>query len=219
MAHDLRNPFHTVMGFSELLLLDLERFPLEKTKKYLGLIHSTSQKGNDLLENLLQWSRTETGKISFEPENLNLYSVAENTINLLDVLAQRKSIKIIQEIDTAITVLADENMLKTILRNLISNAIKFTNAEGTVTLNSIERNSQVEIQVSDSGIGIIPENIPYIFSIEKNISTPGTKGEKGTGLGLMLCKELIEKQGGKIWVESEAGKGTTFKFTLPTCKA
>jgi len=214
IAHDLRNPFHTVMGFSELLLLDLERFPLEKTKKYLGLIHSTSQKGNDLLENLLQWSRTETGKISFEPENLNLYSVAENTINLLDVLAQRKSIKIIQEIDTAITVLADENMLKTILRNLISNAIKFTHENGTIVLKATNIKPNVEISVIDNGVGIKEENIKLLFLIESNISTKGTLYESGTGLGLILCKEFVEKHGGKIWVESKEGKGSEFKFTL-----
>jgi len=215
IAHDLRNPFHAVIGFSELLLVDIDNYAMEKTKKYLGLIHSSSQKGNDLLENLLQWSRSETGKISYEPVSVNLFATAENTINLLEVMAFKKNIQIIHEIDAAIMVLADENMLKTIFRNLISNAIKFTNEQGSITLKARVVHPNVEISVNDTGVGIKEENIKLLFNIESNISTKGTQYESGTGLGLILCKEFVEKHGGKIWVESTEGKGSEFIFTLP----
>lgn len=215
IAHDLRNPFHAVIGFSELLLLDIEKYPPEKVRRFLNLIHSSSQKGNDLLENLLQWSRSETGKISYEPVNLNLYAIAENSINLLNAQAIRKNIQISQEIEPSITIYADENMLSTVIRNLISNAIKFTHENGKIAIKARVAGPMVEISVIDNGIGIPEENIRLLFHIESNISTKGTSYESGTGLGLILCKEFVEKHKGKIWVESEEGKGSEFKFTIP----
>jgi signal transduction histidine kinase/ligand-binding sensor domain-containing protein len=215
IAHDLRNPFHAVTGFSEILLRDYKKLPVEKTERFLSLIYRSSVNGNELLENLLQWSRAQTGRISFEPVQLLLFDVAENVLSLLEIEAQRKSILVTQAIEPGTIVFADENMLQTILRNLISNAIKFTKENGVITISAYENTSMAEISVADTGVGIPPENVKLLFDVGTNISTRGTASESGTGLGLILCKEFVERNGGKISVESEPGKGSRFNFTLP----
>jgi signal transduction histidine kinase/ligand-binding sensor domain-containing protein len=215
IAHDLRNPFQSLIGFSELLLLEIEDYTLERTREFLELIHTSSLRGYDLLENLLQWSRAETGSISYEPVILYLDTLAANASYLLEAQAHRKNIQIITEIDPAITVYADENMLNAIFRNLVSNAIKFTDEGGKIIIRSKDAGLFVEISVIDNGVGISEENINLLFNVDNNISTKGTKYESGTGLGLILCKEFVEKHGGKIWVESKEGIGSEFKFTLP----
>ncbi|MFY9151761.1 MAG: two-component regulator propeller domain-containing protein [Prolixibacteraceae bacterium] len=215
IAHDLRNPFNVVSGFSELLLEDYRELTNEQIESYLNLIYSTSKNGNLLLENLLQWSRTQTGRISFKPVHLNLFLLAEETSNFLMGDAIRKDIKILLHIDPEIYVDADENMLKTILRNLLSNAIKFTPENGVVTVSSAKKSHYLEVSVNDSGVGIPKEKIPLLFRIETNSSTKGTAQETGTGLGLILCKEFVEKHQGTIRVESEIQKGSRFIFTLP----
>lgn len=215
IAHDLRNPFHTVSGFAEVLIKDYKKLPAEKLERYLNLIYASSTSGNNLLENLLQWSRTQTGNISYTPTKINLSAIVEETMNLLEGNARSKNITVQSLIDQNITVFADENMLKTIFRNLISNATKFTPENGSITINYALSGSQVEVTVADTGIGIPPENLSKLFRIDTNVSTKGTANETGTGLGLILCKEFVEKHNGKIWVESENGKGSKFKFTLP----
>lgn len=214
IAHDLRNPFNAVSGFSELLLRDYKKMPPEKIEKFLHLINKSSVNGSILLENLLQWSRAKTGKITFNPERLNLGSLSAEVVSFQEIEAQRKNISIINTIENGIAVSADENMLKTVLRNLLSNAVKFTGENGKVTLQSSQKESHVEISISDTGIGISPQNIILLFNAETNISTKGTASESGTGLGLILCKEFVERNGGEIRVESEVGKGSTFTFTL-----
>jgi len=214
IAHDLRNPFNTVLGFSEVLLQDLENYSIDDAKEMLALIRSSSQMGSDLLDNLLQWSRAETGRMPYEPVSLYLYTIVESNIHFLDAQAQNKNIQVLQEIDPAIMVMADENMLNTILRNLISNAIKFTNKNGLIQIKAKAVASNIEISVCDNGVGISERNIKKLFQIETNISTNGTASESGTGLGLILCKEFVEKHGGKIGVISEKGKGSEFNFTL-----
>jgi signal transduction histidine kinase/ligand-binding sensor domain-containing protein len=218
IAHDLRNPFHTVMGFSELLITSFEKLPVEKTKKYLHLIHTSSTGGNILLENLLQWSRSQTGKINFEPEVLDLSDVANQVAIFLEIDAHRKNIVIHNLIETGTFVYADPNMLLTIIRNLISNAIKFTGENGEIKVLSLNDTHFVEISVADNGVGISENDQLNLFDINKNISTKGTNEEKGTGLGLILCKEFVERHNGKIWVESAPGKGSKFKFTIPVSK-
>jgi signal transduction histidine kinase/ligand-binding sensor domain-containing protein len=215
IAHDLRNPFHVIRGFAEVLLNDLEKLPPEKTRRFIQLILTSSTSASNLLENLLQWSRSQTGRMSFEPVNLNLSTIVEETINLLEGDAQRKNIKLQSLIDQHMMAFADEHMLKTICRNLVSNAIKFTPENGTITIKSVIIDAQVEVTVADTGVGIPPEDIPKLFRIDTNITTKGTSNETGTGLGLILCKEFIEKHKGEIWVESEINKGSEFKFTLP----
>jgi len=215
IAHDLRNPFNVVTGFSELLLHDTDKISNEKLRRYVEIIHNSAKNGNDLLANLLQWSRSQTGRMQFDPVKLNLSAVAEETINLLGGEAQRKNIEISQYIDSKVFVMADAEMIKTVFRNLLSNAIKFSFNEGKIVIRSAFYDSVVEIAVADNGVGIGEENMDMLFRIDKTITSKGTSNESGTGLGLILCKEFIEKHNGKIWVVSEKGKGSEFKFSLP----
>jgi PAS domain S-box-containing protein len=215
IAHDLRNPFNTVIGFSEILLQSFRRFPEEKIEKFLSFIHTSSISGNDLLSNLLMWSRSQSGTISFKPENLELSVIILETINLLEATAHQKGITLHKNFQTNIFCWFDENMMKTVIRNLVSNAIKFTPQDGKISI-SIEKSEKlITVSVSDTGVGIPKENLHKLFHIDSNFSTKGTSNESGTGLGLILCREFVEKHSGKIWVESEEGKGSTFRFTLP----
>ncbi len=218
IAHDLRNPFNAVSGFSEIMLKKINTMPQEKTFKYLNMIYSASKTGSNLLENLLQWSRSQTERITFEPVQLNLFTIAEEVLKLIEGDTEQKNITLKQLIDQNIFVFADENMLKTVFRNIVSNAIKFSYESGTIILKSEIKDQFVEVNISDSGVGISEENIEKLFRIDITHTTKGTSNESGTGLGLILCKEFVEKNGGKIWVESIAGKGSEFKFTLPLSK-
>ncbi len=215
IAHDLRNPFNVVSGFSEILLKNIDNLPAEKVHKFLDMIHASSLNGNYLLENLLQWSRSQSGRISFEPSELNLFAIVEENIRLVKADAERKHIQFQQLIDPDVTVFGDENMIKAILRNLLSNAIKFSYEKGTIIIKSSTNNQFVEITVADNGVGISKETIDKLFRVDSTITTKGTAKEPGTGLGLIICKEFIEKHNGKIWVESVVGKGSEFKFALP----
>lgn len=215
IAHDLRNPFHAVKGLSELLLMNYEKIAPEKAKKYIDLIHSSSATGSSLLENLLTWSRSQTGTIAFEPETIDLYELVKQTFNLLDTEANRKNILLKQSIEPQTYLFADVNMLLTIFRNLVFNAIKFTPEGGLVTVSCVQNPQQFIISVKDTGVGISKESQEKLFNVNTNFSTAGTQNEQGTGLGLILCKEFVERHGGRIWVESESGKGCDFKFSLP----
>jgi signal transduction histidine kinase len=217
ISHDLRSSLGSVLSFSDLLLENLDQYPLDKIRQFVSSIYQSSKNTFELLENLLDWSRLQTEKLTKKIEKHNLKSNIDNIYLLYSEIAKKKLITLQNNIHSDIYICCDIDMTKTVLRNLVSNAIKYTYSQGLVSINFIERNSDAEISISDSGVGITTENIPNLFSIEKNISTLGTNNEKGTGLGLMLCKELVEKQGGKIWVESELGKGSTFKFSLPLC--
>jgi signal transduction histidine kinase/ligand-binding sensor domain-containing protein len=215
IAHDLRNPFSTVSGFAEVLIKDFKNLPTEKIERFLNLIYTSSKSGNNLLENLLQWSRSQTDRISYVPAKINLSAIADETINLLEGDAHHKNISVQSLIDQHIMVFADENMLKTIFRNLFSNAIKFTPNDGAITITSSIDDAKVEVAVTDTGMGISSENMAKLFRIDSTLTTKGTANELGTGLGLILCKEFLEKHNEKIWVESEEGTGSKFKFTLP----
>lgn len=215
IAHDLRNSFHVVLGFSEILLSGNSNLTEEKIKRYLHLINVTSKNGNYLLENLLQWSRSQTGRMKFEPKKFNLGTVVTETIKLYESEINQKNIKVLIHVEPSLEVFADENMIQTIMRNLISNALKFTYEKGMVTIRSLKKATHVEISVEDTGIGISLENQNLLFNVETNISTQGTSHEQGTGLGLILCREFIEKHHGTIWVESNLGKGSKFIFTIP----
>lgn len=215
IGHDLRNPFNVISGFSELLLASSRNFSKEKKDMMIQHIHRASKGGNILLENLLQWSRAQSGKIIFEPVSENLYSLVKETIDLLESEADRKKISILNRIDQTLLIEVDENMAKTVIRNLLSNAIKFTYEGGKITFNAHPRDSFVEVSISDTGTGMPANRIPTLFNLETTISQKGTTDETGTGLGLFLCKEFVTKHGGEIWVESEVGKGSTFRFTFP----
>jgi len=216
IAHDLKNPFNTVIGLSELLLYRYESYDEEKIKEFIGQIHQFSSNAYNLLDNLLQWARSQTGRIKVNPEIVNIKELVDENFNLLKNKAYEKDIKLKSEVDENIYSFADKNMINTVIRNLISNAIKFTPENGMVKVSAADYNNYYsKIEVEDNGIGISEEDIPKLFELTTNYTTEGTNEEKGTGLGLILCKEFVEKNEGKIWIEPKKTSGTIFKFTLP----
>ena len=220
IAHDLKSPFNTMLGFSDLLVNDFDNYDIEQQKKFIGVINKGINNTYKLLENLLIWSRAQQGTIDFNPEPENLHLLASETIGLLGQQYTKKSITLINKVPEDIEIIADRNMLLTILRNLISNAIKFTPKKGKIVVNANllsnkKEQTYTQISVKDNGLGILKDKQEQIFKISETISTKGTEGETGTGLGLVLCREFVEKHGGKIWVESEEGHGSEFIFTLP----
>ncbi len=218
ISHDLRSPFTSITGYSEVILDDIDELSKEEIKEFAASIHKSAKNIQNLLENLLQWSRMQTGNIKFSPTSLKLSDVVEEIVDLYQVNAARKKIKLSNELEHDYPIQADKFMLNTILRNLVSNAIKFTKKYGTISISAKEDKSKNEIQVtvSDTGIGMSKDIQNKLFKIDEHVSTKGTEKEKGTGLGLILSKEFVEKHGGKIWVESEIGIGSKFIFTLPT---
>ncbi|MHB1686192.1 MAG: sensor histidine kinase [Ignavibacteriaceae bacterium] len=215
LAHDLRGAFSVLFGYSEFLYNDFDNLSLKDIKRYSTSIYETTNNSFKLFENLLEWSRMQMGRVSFQPKSIDVSEIATEIIQLNLSVAQNKDIKLESNFNGQFKVFADENMVRTILRNLLSNAIKFTNKEGTIKLTIETKADMVEIKVSDTGVGIANNNLNKLFRIDTNYTTIGTTKEKGTGLGLLLCKDLVEKCRGKIWVESELGKGTTSIFTLP----
>jgi signal transduction histidine kinase len=215
IAHDLKSPFNAIVGFSELLVDQIREKDYDGLIEYAGYIHSSSLRAMSLLSNLLEWSRTQIGRMNYSPERIELQAIVNETIELLTDSAKQKDIAISNKIPEKLIVFADKTMIGTVLRNLVSNALKFTNTGGHVTLTAQQVDDNLLVSVSDNGVGIRKEAIPNLFLIEESKSTSGTEKETGTGLGLMLCKEFIEKHGGRIWAESEVGVGSTFKFTLP----
>jgi signal transduction histidine kinase len=218
LAHDLRNPFNVIIGFSDLLLKEFISLDKDEVFNMISLIHSSSTKTNDLLDNLLNWSQSQASRVAFNPKLLNLHNVVEETKGLLEGELFRKSINFKNVTDPNVMVKSDLNMLKVILRNLITNAIKFSYKNGLITIQSVKitKSHLTQISITDTGIGITNERINNLFQINDNISTSGTENEPGTGLGLILCKEFVEKHSGRIWVESKLNEGTTFYFTLPS---
>jgi two-component system sensor histidine kinase/response regulator len=215
LAHDLKNPMFAISGFSDLLIKNFRKYDESTIEKQLGIINTTTKKTYDLLEELLLWTRSQSGKIPFEPRTVQLKKVCDDVLSLLNESAATKQIEIISEIDAGLELHADVDMLRTILRNLISNAIKFTHENGQIILRAEQQDTDMIITVSDNGIGMSQEVVSKLWQIAELYTSPGTKGEKGTGLGLMLCKEFVEKHNGRIWVESEVGKGSDFKIALP----
>jgi len=215
IAHDLKNPFNNIIGFSEILKEEINSGDLVKGNEYTEMINSSATQTYRLLENLLEWANSQTGKIVFNPSPVNLSEILKEEFEVLNNMAIRKKIVLKSFVPENLMIMADSNMVKTVLRNLISNAIKFTYKNGSVEVNAITDSKNAEISVSDNGTGMTKETTAKLFRIDANLSTQGTENEKGTGLGLILCKEFVEKNGGKIWVESESGKGSTFKFILP----
>ena len=215
IAHDLKNPFNTIIGFSQILKEEIRSGNLPDGEDFAIQINTTAVQTLRLLENLLDWANSQRGKMSFNPVPINFNELLQGEMIILNEMAIGKNIELKSYSTDNITIIADKNMLRTILRNLISNAIKFTHKNGKVEVSAMTDNKNVEISVSDNGIGIAKETRAKLFRIDANLSTRGTDNEKGTGLGLFLCKEFIEKHGGKIWVESESGKGSSFKFIIP----
>ncbi|MCK4814074.1 MAG: tetratricopeptide repeat-containing sensor histidine kinase [Candidatus Marinimicrobia bacterium] len=213
IAHDLRSPFNALLGLINLLKENRNEYDEEQMEQIIISIHDSAHQNYVLLDNLLEWARSQTSTLKISPESFMLEDVIKDVISLLSNNAENKGILISQEVHP-IGVFADKNMLHSILRNLISNAIKYSNSGDTIKITYKQDVSQTIISVSDSGIGISGTDIKRLFHIEDNYHINGTDGEKGSGLGLIICKEFVEKHAGKIWVESEPGKGSTFHFSI-----
>lgn len=216
LAHDLKNPLGSFYSVAELLNDEYDNIPESSKRQYLGIIRESARQLYSLLENLLTWSRSQRGLINFNPTGFDIYSLADNSIQILQISASAKQITLLNNVPKDIFVNADMNLANAIIRNLMSNAIKFTDNGGEISLTAIDSTSgYVAVAVKDSGIGISKDTIKDLFKIDKSVSTLGTNGESGTGLGLILCREFVEMHNGRIWAESELNVGTTFYFTLP----
>ena len=215
IAHDLRSPFSSIIGILELLKMSLNEFSKTEIEEYVNIVYSSANNTLTLLDNLLVWAVSQNKEKNFKPVKINLYELLREEIENLKTLASQKQITLSQTIKPDLNVTADLQMVKTILRNLISNAIKYTNIKGEIIVDAAEVKQYVEIAIKDNGIGMSKEDQKKLFKIDSFHSTPGTHDEKGTGLGLLLCKEFVELHGGNIRIESEAGKGCRFSFTLP----
>lgn len=215
LGHDLKSPFNSLLGFSDMLLRNIDKYDNEKIKQYAGFIYNSSKQTYNLLNNLLEWSRSRRNKIPFNPESLNLDYLMRESYLLLENSAKAKNIEIQINLTEKLKLTADSEMIKTVIRNLISNAIKFTPEYGKILVSSSKINNNVRIEVSDSGVGMNEKTVNSLFKIDKTQSTEGTNGERGTGFGLLLCKEFVDKHKGEISVESTVGKGSKFIITLP----
>jgi signal transduction histidine kinase/DNA-binding response OmpR family regulator len=215
IAHDLKSPFNSILGFSELLVENAREKNFGSIEGYATTIHQSSKRAMDLLLNLMEWAQSQTGRMIFVPEVFNLVELIDEIVLMLESSAVQKKIQIKKVVPAETKVYADKAMVSTIFRNLISNAIKFSYPGGEISVSVTKNNNELVVAVGDTGIGIPKEIIGKLFQVDQNITTPGTQNEKGTGLGLILCKEFIEKHGGKIGVESEPGKGSKFYFNIP----
>ncbi len=220
IAHDLRSPFHGLLILTEIMASGNEEFSKDELLEYGKSMHKSASILFQLIENLLEWAQMQRGSISFTPIELNLSTVALQNIEIINQRALQKGITISNEIPESLKVNADERMANTVLRNLFSNAVKFTKKDGKITVRAkTTDNEMVEISVSDTGVGIGEKNINRLFKMNEKVSSKGTEGEPSTGIGLLLCKEFVEKHGGKIWVESQLNVGSTFYFTLPVSQS
>lgn len=216
ISHDLKNPFTSLLSISEMIHENYHIVEDDEKKMGVRKIHESVKHIFSLLENLLTWSRSQTGKIEFHPEQFSLSDLLEESIILYRASADKKKIRLAKSCENEVKVYADRNMCSAILRNLLNNAIKFSNPDSEIKLAAEANGKFVEIKVIDQGIGIAPENLDKLFRIDLKYKSQGTSGEKGTGLGLLLCKEFAEANGGKIWVESTPMVGSTFSFLIPS---
>ncbi len=216
LAHDLRNPFNSLLGLSDLLLENIHVYDIHEIEEIVSLLNKSAQNTSKLLEDILMWARAQSGNIPYEPQKINILDTCKGVSGFFHPIAEAKDITINCSAVEGINVLADSNMIEAMLRNLISNAIKFTENGGQIDIDTKKDQAHIILTVSDNGIGLEPETIKKLFNVSKFFSSKGTANERGTGLGLVLCKQFIEKHNCKIWVESEFGKGSKFSFTLPS---
>lgn len=216
LAHDLKSPFNSLLGLSDMLIRKIDKYDKEKVKTFAKGINNVSKQTFDLLNNLLEWSRSQRNKIPFNPQKFSINALVKDVVSLMQPSADLKQIALKTTIsEKRIEAQFDPEMIKTVIRNLLGNAIKFTPNEGTITISAASGQHQITVSVADTGRGMNETTKNSLFKIGETKSRPGTQGEKGTGFGLLLCKEFIDKHNGTITVESEEGKGSTFSFTLP----
>jgi signal transduction histidine kinase len=216
IAHDLRSPFNGFLGLTQLMAEQLPTMTMEDIHLIAVSMQNSATNLFRLLENLLEWSRMEQGMIPFKPEEIQLRESADKSIAIVLENAHAKDIEIEISIASGIVVYADSNILQTIIRNIVSNAVKFTPKGGKIKVNAFTNGeNRVQVSITDSGIGMKPDMLANLFKLDVPTGRPGTEGEASTGLGLILCKEFVEKHGCKLWAESEVGKGSTFSFTVP----
>ena len=216
IAHDLKNPFNAIIGLSELLVHRYHKYSHEKIKEFIHQIYKNSTSAYNLLDNLLQWARSQTGRLEVSPRKLDMVKMIEENVSLMQNKANQKEIEIDAIAEGVPHAYGDNNMINTVLRNLLSNAVKFTPRNGNIKVVAEEYDKDhIKISVVDNGIGIDKGDIDKIFDLTSHFTTNGTDSEEGTGLGMVLCKDFVEKNKGIIWVESEKGKGSAFHFTLP----
>lgn len=215
IAHDLINPFNSILGFSDLISKNALNYAPDKVQQFAQNMNYATKQIYTLLENLLEWSRLQAGSIKSNPVKIKPSEIINEALLLYEPTAKLKNLDLQSIINCDDYILADKEMLNTILRNLISNALKFTIPNGFVKIYTQNLDKNVLFIISDTGLGIESEHIANLFKIDCKLSKAGTLGETGTGLGLILCKEFVEKNNGKFWVESELGKGSDFKFTIP----
>lgn len=214
LAHDLQSPFMGIAGLSEMIKNLAEKGETNNVVEYSKMITDTTVRTNTLFSNLLDWAASQTGELRMEPETGSLNEYINETIELLQDHQNKKHIEI-ERVNTDISIFADPNGLKTILRNLLSNALKFTPENGSIKITAVKYDDETVVSISDNGIGIQKNNLSKLFDSDRFISTEGTNHEQGTGLGLRLCKEMIDHHGGQIWVESKPKEETIFHFSLP----
>ncbi|MBD3409877.1 MAG: PAS domain S-box protein [Ignavibacteriales bacterium] len=215
IAHDLKGPFSALLTFSDFLAKDLPNLSDEEIEEFAQNIHVQLKSLYSLIENLLQWSRLQTGRMEIKPRDLDAKTLIEDVVEVYQFEAERRELRLRVEAPRNLSIFADRETVSAALRNLVSNAMKFTEAGGKIVVSVADRGEWAEISVADTGKGISNEDQLKLFRLDVSHSTPGVQNEKGTGLGLILCKEFVEKNGGKIWMESEEGVGATVSFTLP----
>lgn len=215
LGHDLKSPLNSLSSFSNLLINYFDSLSKEEIQTLAKDLDKSLKNLYSLLDNLLEWARSQTGNISFKPESFDLTLVLNENKELLAAQAGNKQISIVQERTAPLSVSVHKHSITTVVRNLVSNAIKFTPAGGQIKINALENHSNVVVSVADTGVGMSEAVIRNLFRIDSKHSTLGTANEKGTGLGLVLCKDFVEKNGGRLWVESKEGAGSTFFFTIP----
>ena len=215
MSHDIKNQINCIQGFSDLLIENIERNDTGKIKKFAGIISSSSSDANQLLDDLLIWAKTASGKLTFNPQKINLEELIKDLAKKYKKIAEVKEINLTVEIETSLNVLADEKMLATVLRNLLSNAIKFTGQNGRIVIAAKPEKEEAEISVTDNGMGMSRQQIDNLLNTGETDNSAGKVNETGTGIGLMLCMELLEKHNKKLRIDSEPGKGSRFYFRLP----
>jgi len=218
LAHDIKNPISAILGISDILETDYHTLKEDERQGFVKDIHTSASHLFDIVNTLLNWSISQNGMISYQPKNFAVGALCQNSAIKLQSIAKLKDISISTQTDESLNVFADDNMVMSVIQNLLSNAIKFSHKGGNILVVAEEKNGMAEITIKDEGVGISPENQAKLFKYDQYYRSKGTIGENGTGIGLILCKDFIDRNLGKIWVESEVTKGSAFKFTLPLSK-